>query len=234
MSYCVNCGVELAEYIRKCPLCSTEVINPNNPYDFASEPPYPEYTHAPKQQLSPKVLLSLIAILFLLPITVCILADVSFDGTFGWSGYVIASLFAVYTVISSALIVHKESVLLDLIFDHMAVLLLLVYVDMQTNGMWFTSFALPLICTSAVSSMLMVILIKVLKKRLLTVISIGLYLSGFVCIITDLLIEYNFYNNVTVKWSLYPFISLVIIGSFLMFIDNNKFIKRRLEKKFFI
>ena len=29
MSYCVNCGVELDETLRRCPLCGTEVINPN-------------------------------------------------------------------------------------------------------------------------------------------------------------------------------------------------------------
>ena len=30
MSYCVNCGVELEKSIRKCPLCNTPVINPND------------------------------------------------------------------------------------------------------------------------------------------------------------------------------------------------------------
>ena len=28
MSYCVNCGVELEENARECPLCSTPVVNP--------------------------------------------------------------------------------------------------------------------------------------------------------------------------------------------------------------
>lgn len=29
MSYCVNCGVKLADYHEKCPLCNTKVLNPN-------------------------------------------------------------------------------------------------------------------------------------------------------------------------------------------------------------
>ena len=33
MSYCVNCGVELADSERRCPLCHTEVHNPRQPYD---------------------------------------------------------------------------------------------------------------------------------------------------------------------------------------------------------
>ncbi len=29
MSYCVNCGVELQKSEPRCPLCGTEVVNPN-------------------------------------------------------------------------------------------------------------------------------------------------------------------------------------------------------------
>lgn len=234
MSYCVNCGVELAEYIKKCPLCSTEVINPNEPYNFAAAPPYPEYQPLPKQKISPKVVLGIIAIIFLLPAAVCLLADISTDGNFSWSGYVVASLFAVYTVITSALIVHTESLLLEQIFDYMAILLLLVYVEYQCGGDWFLTFALPLLCVAALSTLVLTFLIRVLNKRVLTVISIALIISGILCVICDVMIKYNFYNNVSVGWSLYPFISLVIMGSVLLFIDNNKYIKRRLEKKFFI
>ena len=28
MSYCVNCGVELDNTVKQCPLCDTVVINP--------------------------------------------------------------------------------------------------------------------------------------------------------------------------------------------------------------
>ncbi|MBQ4561062.1 MAG: hypothetical protein IJA55_01870 [Clostridia bacterium] len=234
MSYCVNCGVELAEYIRKCPLCSTEVLNPNQPYDFNSTPPYPEYDRMPKHKVSYKLILGIIAIIFLLPVAVCLVADLSYDGIFEWSGYVIASLFAVYTVISSAFTVHGVSPILEQIFDYAAILLLLVYLEEQSGGKWFLSFALPLLCAVAVSTIFLTFLIKVLNKRVLTVVSIGSFASGIICVISDILIKYNFYDNISIGWSLYPFISLIIIGSILLFIDNNKFIKRRLEKKFFV
>ena len=31
MSYCVNCGVELARCEKKCPLCGVEAVNPASP-----------------------------------------------------------------------------------------------------------------------------------------------------------------------------------------------------------
>lgn len=234
MSYCVNCGVELAEYIKKCPLCSTEVMNPNQPYDFTSTPPYPEYEAIPKQKISPKLILGIIAIIFMLPVAVCLVADLTYDGILGWSGYVIASLFSVYTVIASALSAHKESLFLEQIFDYMALLLLTAYVNEQSGGKWFLSFALPLLCAFALTTLLLTFLVKVLNKRILTVISIASFAIAVMCVLSDLLIKHNFCNVFSVGWSIYPFISLVIIGCVLLFIDSNKYIKRRLEKKFFI
>ena len=234
MSYCVNCGVELAEYIKKCPLCSTEVLNPNQPYDFTSTPPYPEYEAIPKQKISPKLILGIIAMIFMLPVAVCLAADLTYDGVLGWSGYVIASLFCVYTIIATALSVHKESMFLEQIFDYMAMLLLSAYINEQSGGGWFLTFALPLICTIMLSTLFLTFLKRVLNKRALSVTATACMISGLLCVITDILIKYNFYNHVSVGWSLYSFISLVIIGCVLLFIDNNKYIKRRLEKKFFI
>ncbi|MEX1377129.1 MAG: hypothetical protein AB1Z23_06565 [Eubacteriales bacterium] len=42
MSYCVQCGVKLSDYHKKCPLCDTEVINPNKPLVRANTD-YPDY-----------------------------------------------------------------------------------------------------------------------------------------------------------------------------------------------
>ena len=42
MSYCVQCGVKLSDYHEKCPICATEVVNPNNPVVRANTD-YPDY-----------------------------------------------------------------------------------------------------------------------------------------------------------------------------------------------
>jgi hypothetical protein len=36
MSYCVECGVKLAEYEKECPLCTTPVYNPNEIKNFST------------------------------------------------------------------------------------------------------------------------------------------------------------------------------------------------------
>ena len=42
MPYCVECGVELSEYHKKCPLCQTEVMHPNIK-SFSDNTDYPDY-----------------------------------------------------------------------------------------------------------------------------------------------------------------------------------------------
>lgn len=44
MSYCVNCGVELDSTASFCPLCRTPVVNPRQPVDTGSSPPFPTGT----------------------------------------------------------------------------------------------------------------------------------------------------------------------------------------------
>ena len=234
MSYCVNCGVELADYIKKCPLCSTEVINPNEPYDFASETPYPEYQPVNIQKISPKVILGIIAIIFMLPIAICVIADFSLNGILDWSGYVVSSLFAVYTVLASSLLVHKESMILEQMFDYMAILLLIVYIETQSGGEWLLTFAIPLLVFIVFSTILITVVAKISARSALTPTALSLILIGLFTILIDLLVNYNFFGKISVHWSLYSFITLVIIGTVLLFIDNNKPLKRRLEKKFFI
>ena len=42
MSYCVNCGVRLDASLKKCPLCNTPVIHPNETAVPTSPSPFPD------------------------------------------------------------------------------------------------------------------------------------------------------------------------------------------------
>lgn len=234
MSYCVNCGVELAEYIKKCPLCHTEVINPNQPYDFASEPPYPEYQPAQRQPVSPKTVLTILGLIFMLPIAICVIADIMISSTVTWSGYVLAALFCIYTILCSAMLVHKESAVLEQLFDYMAIVLLAAFIESQSGGAWFLTFALPLIGIFAVGTILLTVASKAFHIQPLGICGAYFIFLALFTICCDLLICYNFFGMVALIWSPYSFASLLLIGTLLLFIQSNKPLKRWLDKKFFI
>ncbi len=54
MSYCVHCGVELAESEARCPLCNTKVVDPAAPQQGNGKTPYPPYEAISPERVSKK------------------------------------------------------------------------------------------------------------------------------------------------------------------------------------
>ncbi len=234
MSYCVNCGVELADYIKKCPLCKTEVLNPNVPYNIEAETPYPKISTNDRKSVSKKSVLSLIAILFMLPTIITLLIDISTTGDVTWSGFVISSILMVYTFISVSMISKEINIAIAELLDITAVILFLMYVNYYTGGNWFITFALPLIGIITLFMLFITVIVRFTRISPLSVISLVLIFSGVITMVLEILIDSNFLDNISLSWSMYPFTSLAIIGMALFYIDKNISLKRKLSKKFFI
>ena len=109
MSYCVNCGVKLETSLKKCPLCNTPVINPNEqqPIKPASRPPFP----ADRGQMEVVKRKDLAILIF---VTLSAIALVSgmlnlfvFNTTNLWSLYVIGGCLLLYVITLPAVINSK-------------------------------------------------------------------------------------------------------------------------------
>ncbi|MEG1385319.1 MAG: hypothetical protein RSD08_08485, partial [Oscillospiraceae bacterium] len=75
MSYCVNCGVELAESEKRCPLCNTEVINPSKPEHRVREYPYPKRVETLSRQIDKRFLVWIAGMIMLIPTIVTLFCD---------------------------------------------------------------------------------------------------------------------------------------------------------------
>ena len=84
MSYCVNCGVELADSEKYCPLCHTEVINPRSPYKEPSEFPYPRQIERIASHIDRRFFASISTFILLLPAFITILCDLLTDASLNW------------------------------------------------------------------------------------------------------------------------------------------------------
>ena len=89
MSYCVKCGVELADSERVCPLCGTRVFHPDLPCG-QGEPPYPPAHHPRHEEVSRIGVLFVISVCMLLPAVITVLCDWRINGTIVWSGFAAA------------------------------------------------------------------------------------------------------------------------------------------------
>lgn len=234
MSYCVNCGVELADYIKKCPLCNTEVQNPNKPYDPQSETDYPETMIKAKNKISPYSVLALLAMIFLLPTIVCLLIDINMDPLITWSGYVISALLLLYTLIAIALLSKGIPIIISELLAIFAITLFTAYINHMTGGDWFLAFGLPIIAAFGLCLISMTIADKLLRITVLGKIAFSFMLSGVFAILIEILISYNFYASIRLSWSMYPLAVLLICGTILLYIDKNIALKRKLTKRFFL
>lgn len=79
MSYCVNCGVELENACKACPLCDTPVINPREKKTEEEKPAYPELLAIPKSTRN-RYLCFVLSLVILIPNLVVIILNAVFFG----------------------------------------------------------------------------------------------------------------------------------------------------------
>ena len=73
MSYCVNCGVELADSEKRCPLCDTEVINPRKPWREPEDFPYPRHLEPVRERANRVFFASVASLILCVPAAVTLL-----------------------------------------------------------------------------------------------------------------------------------------------------------------
>lgn len=110
MSYCVECGVELAEYHKKCPLCETPVINPNRSFDF-SKNDYPvfkkHHSIENRRKVSRRLTAFVLTMFFLMAALIPAIIDFHASSTITWSVYPFLSVMLLW--ISIALPFFKKN-----------------------------------------------------------------------------------------------------------------------------
>lgn len=233
MPYCVNCGVELADTEKKCPLCHTEVYHPNAALKNDAKPLYPPRDPQNAPKASKNGIVSILTILFLLPVALCVVCDLSINRTMVWSGYVIGS-FALLYIFAVLPIALKMNPVVALSVDGLGVLAFLYFIEQVTGGGWFLKFALPVTLFLTAATALITFLALYTKIPGLIVTALIFIFVGVFCFFLEVMINTAFQVRDYLAWSLYPLVTLCIFGGALIYIQCNKPLRERLAKKFFI
>ena len=233
MSYCVNCGTELGRSEQCCPLCGTEVIHPACPPD-PSLSPFPRGEKPSPKSFSKRASAVLMTLIYLLPVSICLLCDLNICGRISWSGYVLFGGLFVYVCSVFPLWLRRPHPILPLALDFAALLGYLYYIESYTGGKWFLPFALPVTVAAAAFVLLITGIALHTPITPLGVIALSLFCSGVFCVITELLIGKAFFGMLRLNWSLYPLIACSIIALILVQIGKNAPMREKLEKKLFI
>ncbi|MBE6717818.1 MAG: zinc ribbon domain-containing protein [Ruminococcaceae bacterium] len=230
--YCINCGVKLADTEKTCPLCSTRVFHPDL-IQGEGEPLYPQnsYPKTKKATYLPQILVTFATVL---PIFIVFLCDWQINRSVTWSGYVIGALILSYVSIVLPSWFKKPNPVIFVPIGFAMLAVYLLYINYKTGGHWFLSFALPLVAGIGILITTLVTLVRYIKKGRLYIYGGFLISLGAFMLLIEFLVNYTFMQGRFIGWSLYPLVSLVMLGGLLIFLAIYRPAKEIMERKFFI
>lgn len=228
--YCINCGVKLEDTEKKCPLCGTVPYHPEIARNSAQSL-YPPDRY-PAQNISVKGIMIIIMTAFLIPMIVSVLCDLQFSGGIVWSGYVVGALILAYVTFILPFWFKNPNPVIFVPCDFAAIILFLLYINLKSGGNWFLSFAFPVTGVFALIVCAVVTLVKYVKRGKLYIFGGALMLLGCFSLLVEFLLNITFPISF-VLWSVYPLVSLMLLGGTLIFLAIYKPARETMERKFF-
>lgn len=228
--YCIKCGVHLEDSEKKCPLCDTVVYHPEITQTNEREL-YPS-RKMPQTSSVRAFICGAVIILFMIPLIMTFLSDIHLDGKLDWFGYVAGALFVVYITFALPMWFKKPNPVIFVPCDFVAGALYLLYIDIITDGGWFLNFAFPIVMGTAVIICVLLTLLRYLRKGKLYVIGGSVMAVGGLILMIELLMKVTF-GLPFIGWSLYPLISLFLVGGLMIYLAISRVAREKIERKIF-
>ena len=230
--YCVNCGVELKDSEKVCPLCGTLAFHPDIPPN-SGDKPYPEYV-APAKRFNRTGALFVLTVIFLIPIIITLLIDLKLNSAVIWSGYVIGGLVVGYLAFVLPFWFRHPNPVIIIPCVCAAVIVFLLYICLATGGKWFLPLAFPISGIASLILTVVVTLVKYIKSGRLYIFGGALIALGGFSVLIEMFISITFESKRFVFWSMYPLAAFLLIGLLLIVIAICKPLRSSLDKRFFI
>ena len=230
--YCINCGVKLADTEKRCPLCGIAAIHPELMREEA-EPLYPQHRY-PAPQVNSKAAQIVVTTLLLIALLTTLFTDMMISGSITWSGFVAGALAVCYVIAVLPFWFRRVNPAIYVPGVFAAIAVYLMYIDWVLEGSWFLTFALPVTAFLGALVTAVVLLLKHLPGKLLTILGSGMIALGLFMPVMEYLIFVTFDRPRFVAWSAYPLISLVLLGGMLIFLAVNRRAREKMERKFFL
>lgn len=230
--YCIKCGVKLADTEKQCPLCATRVFHPDLTQKDA-KPLYPQDRLPPVQTRS-KGPLVVVSALFLLPLLIVLLCDLQLSGSITWSGFVVGAVLTGYVMLILPMWFHKPNPVIFVPCGFAAVILYLLYIDFATDGGWFLGFAFPVAGGLGILVTAVVALLRYVPKGGLYIFGGAFIALGGFMLLVEFLLNRTFQIRQFIGWSLYPLVTLMLLGGVLIFLAINRPARETMERKLFL
>ena len=232
MSYCIRCGVELADSEPRCPLCGGPVSEtaegPATPAAFVYPPeakPSPPRTNRAR-------FLPLLSVLFALPIIFTFFGDYDLHGHIDCAKLTAAALLLAYVIIVIPATLRTRPVF-QLILDLCCTEAALYFSALVLQGNWFWPFAFPAALYPFASALLLILLRRKTGLPGLYIAAISCFSSGLYCLLLEWRINAVFHLRGSFLWSVFPFLLGIALAILLYFTERSHILKQKLARRFF-
>ena len=233
MSYCVHCGVELADYAKKCPLCETPVIDPNRAA-AKSEPAFVDMVETGKK-VNKRFVVLILSVVLLIPFIVTTVLDITLSLGMTWSAYVLSAEAMVWLWFILPIQCPNTSPYLFCLIDGIAAALYVFLISVIENGKgWYLPLALPIVVAATIEIMIMTLIHRTKKLGKLTKAGLVIFALSFLPLVIDIAINSYSFGKIMVRWSWYASLPLFVLGLTITVLSKSVRFTEWLRKKMYI
>lgn len=235
MSYCVNCGVELDESAKACPLCDAPVLNPFvDDTDENIPTPYSDKVFIPAS-ISKRYIAFIISVMLIIPNIVCSITNLILPETGTWAIYVNATSLLCFMLFILPFLFKKVNPYFLLFIDTVTVVLYIYFFySMFEERNWFLLIAMPMVV--ALGLLVACFLVWIYKKqRQWPYIMISLLtLTSIYSVFTEMLFHFYYQTDHVFRFSIIIVVSCLCLIVFFTFVAKNQRFRSWLSKRFFV
>lgn len=215
MIICANCGVELEDGLKVCPLCgqSTEI---NVKQEHASNS-YPSDIIRLHRKENRKHLWELSGIIAFSGVAVCTIVDLLTSKSLKWSLFSDASVLTAWMILTLFLYASGR---LGVLFPGLVITVsgALLAFDLISQGReWFLPVGLPLTIAAFFAAGTIIVLYRAANFKGFNIIAASLVVQAGLCIITEMILDNCLTGSVNLRWSLIAAISVFPVSLIFFF-----------------
>lgn len=232
MAYCVHCGVKLNDSEKRCPLCHTVVLDPSRPPDPAAPRAYPVRTPEQELKKNKRFLLSLLALLLLLPAVLCLIIDLLTGGGLSWSIYAAGALILLFIPAAIPLLVPRYQIYFAVGAAFLCLNTYLFMVErLSQSGNWFFPIALPSLALGTVLLIAIILLYRFGRLNKLTLLAASVAAVAAECAGVEILRALALGRGFALVWSPYVAAPCIFVSLALFFINSNRAVREEVRRR---
>lgn len=234
MSYCVNCGVELEQSLKQCPLCNTPVINPREMMREKQSkklPPFPE-EKGQVEMVKRKDVAILLTTVMVATSVVCGLLNLLVYSARPWSLAVIGACILLWVILIPVAIYTGQPIYTSVLLDGLGTAIYLYMLTFLSGSKeWFWRLGMPIVVLITLVAEFLVICLTMLPRSFLTNALYSFTVLAAFCIGLEILIDRYIRGAAELGWSAIVLTVCIIVNITIITLLSRKRLRNAVRKR---